>query len=422
MLDRLFEISKKHHEFFKYSIPLIASENVTSYLVRRFYTSDFGHRYAEGRVGKRYYQGCAFIDELEALAIDLTKKLFDVEHANVQPISGTVANMAVFFALTNPGDTIMSLSVPHGGHISHDKFSAAGLRGLNVKYYAFDNENFNIDVDATRKKVEKLEDKPKVFVLGASLFLFPHPVKEIAEIAEEVGAKVVYDASHVLGLIAGKRFQDPIREGADVVTASTHKTFPGPQRAVIMCKKELGKTIDKGVFPGVVSNHHIHSLAGYVAACLEMMEFGEAYAEQIVKNAKRLAESLYNLGYDVLCPDLGFTESHQVVVDVSKFGGGDKIAKMLEDVGIILNKNLLPWDDVKRADNPSGIRIGVQEVTRLGMKENEMDTIAELIDMTIKEKKSKDEIRKMVREFKSNYVTVKYTFEECPAYDLPELC
>ncbi len=422
MLDRLFEISKKHHEFFKYSIPLIASENVTSYLVRRFYTSDFGHRYAEGRVGKRYYQGCAFIDELEALAIDLTKKLFDVEHANVQPISGTVANMAVFFALTNPGDTIMSLSVPHGGHISHDKFSAAGLRGLNVKYYAFDNENFNIDVDATRRKVEKLEDKPKVFVLGASLFLFPHPVKDIAEIAEEVGAKVVYDASHVLGLIAGKRFQDPIREGADVVTASTHKTFPGPQRAVIMCKKELGKTIDKGVFPGVVSNHHIHSLAGYVAACLEMMEFGEAYAKQIVKNAKRLAESLYNLGYDVLCPDLGFTESHQVVVDVSKFGGGDKIAKMLEDVGIILNKNLLPWDDVKRADNPSGIRIGVQEVTRLGMKENEMDTIAELIDMTIKEKKSKDEIRKMVREFKSNYVTVKYTFEECPAYDLPELC
>ncbi len=422
MLDRLFEITNKHHEFFKYSIPLIASENVTSYLVRRFYTSDFGHRYAEGRVGKRFYQGCAFIDELEALAIDLTKKLFEVEHANVQPISGTIANMAVFFALTNPGDTIMSLSVPHGGHISHDKFSAAGLRGLNVKYYAFDNENFNIDVDATKRKVEKLEVKPKVFVLGASLFLFPHPVKEISEIARDVGAKVVYDASHVLGLIAGKQFQDPIREGADVVTASTHKTFPGPQRAVIMCRKELAKTIDKGVFPGVVSNHHIHSLAGYVATCLEMMKFGEAYAKQIVKNAKRLAESLYNLGYDVLCPDLGFTESHQIVVDVSKFGGGDKIARMLEDVGIILNKNLLPWDDVKNADNPSGIRIGVQEVTRLGMKEEEMDTIAELIDMTIKGKRNKDEIRKMVREFKSNYVTVKYTFEECPAYDFPELC
>ena len=421
MLDKLLEISKKHHEFFKYSIPLIASENVTSYLVRRFYASDFGHRYAEGKVGKRFYQGCKFIDDLEAMAIELTKKLFNAEHANVQPISGTIANMAAFFALTNPGDTIMSLSVPHGGHISHDRFSAAGLRGLNVKYYVFDNERFNIDVDATRRKVEKLEDKPKVFVLGASLFLFPHPVEEIAEIAREVDAKVVYDASHVLGLIAGKQFQDPIKEGADVVTASTHKTFPGPQRAIILCKGELAKTIDRGVFPGVVSNHHIHSLAGYVAACLEMMEFGEAYAKQIVKNAKRLAESLYNLGYDVVCPDLGFTESHQIAVDVSKLGGGDKIAKMLEEVGIILNKNLLPWDDVKKADNPSGIRIGVQEVTRLGMKEDEMDAIAELIDMTIKER-SKEEIRMLVRELKSQFTTVKYTFEECPAYDFPGLC
>ena len=422
MLDRLLDITKRHHEFFKYSIPLIASENVTSHFVRRFYTSDFGHRYAEGKVGKRFYQGCAYIDELEALAIDLTKKLFDVEHANVQPISGTVANMAAFFALTEPGDTIMSLSVPHGGHISHDRFSAAGLRGLKVEYYEFDNDSFNIDVDATRRKVEKLDAKPKVFVLGASLFLFPHPVKEIAEIAEEVGAKVVYDASHVLGLIAGKEFQDPIREGADVVTASTHKTFPGPQRAVIMCKKELGKIIDRGVFPGVVSNHHIHSLAGYVAACLEMMEFGEAYAKQIVKNAKRLAESLYDRGYDVVCPDLGFTRSHQIAVDVSKLGGGDKIAKLLEEVGIILNKNLLPWDDVKKADNPSGIRIGVQEVTRVGMKEDDMETIAELMDLAIKEKKSKEEIREMVREFKSQFTTVKYTFEECPAYDFPELC
>jgi glycine hydroxymethyltransferase len=223
-------------------------------------------------------------------------------------------------------------------------------------------------------------------------------------------------------LIAGKKFQDPIKEGADVVTASTHKTFPGTQRAIIMCKKELAKKIDRGVFPGVVSNHHLHSLAGYVVACLEMLEFGKDYASQIVKNAKRLAERLYELGYDVLCPDLGFTESHQVAVDVSKWGGGDKVARMLEEVGIILNKNLLPWDDVKKADNPSGIRIGVQEVTRLGMKEEEMDTIAELMDITIKEKKSKDEIRKMVKEFKSQFVTVKYTFEECPAYDLPELC
>ncbi len=421
MLEKLMEITRKHHEFYKNSIPLIASENVTSYFVRRFYLSDFGHRYAEGWIGNRFYQGCQFVDELEALAVDLTKKLFNAEHVNVQPISGTVANMAAFFALTNPGDTIMSLSVPHGGHISHDRFSAAGLRGLKVEHYEFDFESFNIDVDATRRKVEKMEEKPKVFVLGASLFLFPHPVREIVEIANEVDAKVVYDASHVLGLIAGKEFQDPVKEGADVVTASTHKTFPGPQRAVVMCRKELAKKIDRGVFPGVVSNHHIHSLAGYVAACIEMLEFGRDYAKQIVKNAKALANALHDLGYDVVCSELGFTESHQIAVDVSKLGGGDKIAKKLERVGIILNKNLLPWDDVKKANNPSGIRIGVQEVTRIGMKEEEMEKIAEFIDTAIKEKKSEKEIRDEIREFKSEFNTVKFTFEECPAYDFPEL-
>lgn len=421
MLEELNRITQRHHELFKYSIPLIASENVTSYAVRRFYLSDFGHRYAEGWIGKRFYQGCKYMDELESLAVDLTKKLFGCEHANVQPISGVTANLAVFFALTKPGDLIISVSVPDGGHISHDRFSAAGVRGLRVEHYVFDPKVMNIDVDATKRKLEKMEEKPKVFVLGASLFLFPHPVEEIVEIAHEYDAKVMYDGSHVLGLIAGKEFQDPIKEGADVVTASTHKTFPGPQRAIIMCKKEIAKKIDHGVFPGVVSNHHVHSLAGYVMACLEMLEFGRDYAKQIVRNAKTLAEELYNLGYDVLCPDLGFTESHQVAVDVSKFGGGDYVAKKLEECGIILNKNLLPWDDIKNTENPSGIRIGVQEVTRIGMKEEEMRRIAEFIDMALKDKKSVKEIREEVKEFKSEFLTVKYTFEECPAYDFPKV-
>ncbi len=420
-LERLMDLTRKHHEFFKNSIPLIASENVTSYLVRRFYLSDFGHRYAEGWIGKRFYQGCEFMDKIEELAVKLTKDLFKCEHANVQPISGTTANIAAFFALTNPGDRIMSLSVPHGGHVSHDVFSAAGLRGLEVIHYPFDVENFNIDVDKTEKLVMSLNKKPKVFVLGASLFLFPHPVKELVEIGDKIDARVVYDASHVLGLIAGNEFQDPIKEGADVVTASTHKTFPGPQRAIVMCKKEIAKRIDRGVFPGVVSNHHIHSLAGYVMACLEMLEFGREYASQTVKNARRLAERLFELGYDVACPDLGFTKSHQIAVDVSRFGGGDVVAKKLERAGIIVNKNLMPWDDIKDVDNPSGIRIGVQEVTRLGMKEGEMDAIAELIDLTIKEKKSIDEIREEVFELKKDFTTVKYTFEECPAYEFPDI-
>lgn len=387
--------------------------------MRRCYVSDLGHRYAEGKVGGRFYQGCEFVDEIEKMAIKLTKEIFEVEHANVQPISGVVANIAAFFALTKPNDKIMSISVPCGGHISHDKYSAAGIRGLEVLHYPFDNDAMNIDVDKTRSIA--LKEKPKLFVLGSSLILFPQPVKEIAELAEEIGANVLYDASHVLGLIAGKAFQHPIKEGADVVTASTHKTFFGPQRAIILCKNEFAQAVDKAVFPGVVSNHHLNTLAGYVVAALEMKEFGKEYANQVVRNAKKLAERMYELGFNVVGEDLGFTKSHQVAADVSKLGGGAKVAKKLEEVNIVLNKNLLPWDDVSKTSNPSGIRIGVQEVTKLGMKEEEMKILAEIMWNAVNELKEVSKLREEVRELKSRFDVIKYTFEEHPAYLFPEV-
>ncbi|MEM1576702.1 MAG: serine hydroxymethyltransferase [Archaeoglobaceae archaeon] len=418
MYSEVFSIIRKHNEMMRNSIPLIASENLTSQLVRKCYMSDFGHRYAEGKVGERYYAGCKFIDEIESLAIELTKKLFDAEHVNVQPISGVVANLAGLFALTNPDDVVFSISVPCGGHISHDKMSAVGLRGLRVVYYPFDIESMNIDISATEKMAK--EAKPKLFILGSSLILFRQPVKEIAEIAEKIGARVMFDASHVLGLIAGKVYPNPLKEGADLLTASTHKTFFGPQRGLIMSKKEISKKVDRAVFPGVVSNHHLHSLAGYVIAVMEMLEFGEEYARQIVRNAKVLAETLHELGYKVLGEKHGFTETHQVAVDVRALGGGEAVARKLETVGIILNKNLLPWDSLEQTANPSGIRIGVQEVTRLGMKESEMKVIAEFIDSTLKGKKSVERIRKEISEFRRDFQTVKYTFEECDAYS--DLC
>jgi len=413
-LDLFFKAVKDHHRLFGNSIPLIASENITSLSVKKCLLGDFGHRYAEGKVGDRYYQGCQFIDVIEDLAIKLTKELFEAEHVNVQPISGLTANLATFFALAAPGDKIMSLSIPCGGHVSHDKYSAAGVRGLRVIYYPFDVESMNIDVEKTKNIA--LKEKPKLMVLGGSLFLFPHPCKEIAEIAAEIKAKVIYDASHVLGLIAGKKFQDPVKEGADAIPSSTHKTFFGPQRGIIMSKAEIAKKIDNAVFPGIVSNHHLHTLAAYVVAAFEMRKFGREYALQVVKNAKKLAEHLCKLGFKVLGEDLGFTESHQVAVDVREFGGGDKVAKKLEKVNIILNKNLLPWDKVEDARNPSGIRIGVQEITRLGMKEDEMEVIAKLIWNTITEKKSESKIRQEVIEFRKEFNTVKYSFDESPAY------
>ncbi len=409
------DITLKHHQWMKNSINLIASENITSISVREALATDLSHRYAEGLPCHRLYEGCQYIDEIENITIDLSKKLYHAEHANVQPISGVVANMASFFALADHNDGMMALEVPVGGHISHANVSAAGIRGLKVSPHPFDEEKMNIDADAMKKEI--IASKPKIVLLGGSLFLFPHPVEEAREAADEVGAKVMYDGAHVLGLIAGGQFQDPLREGADLMAGSTHKTFPGPQGGIILCKEELKHQIDDAVFPGVVSNHHLHHLAALGIATAEMAEFGEAYAQQIIKNAKALAQNFHELGFKVLCEDLGFTESHQVAMDMSGIGKASKMAKDLEANNIILNKNLLPWDDVNRSDDPSGIRVGTQELTRRGLKESHMAEVAELIKKVVVEGK---EVKNEVSEFISSFDTVHYAFRSDKAYDYIE--
>jgi len=409
------DITKKHHEWMQNSINLIASENITSISVREALATDLSHRYAEGISGHRLYEGCQYIDEIENITIDLSKKIFKAEHANVQPISGVVANLAAFFALAQYGDGMMALEVPVGGHISHAHVSAAGIRGLKVSAHPFDADKMNIDPDAMKKDI--LEKKPKIILLGGSLFLFPHPVKEAREAADEVGAKVMYDGAHVLGLIAGGQFQDPLREGADLMAGSTHKTFPGPQGGIILCKEELKDEIDDAVFPGVVSNHHLHHLAALGIATAEMLEFGADYAKQIISNAQALAQSFHELGFNVLCEDLGFTESHQVAMDVSNIGRASKMAKDLEANNIILNKNLLPWDDVNRSDDPSGIRVGTQELTRRGLKESHMSEVAEFIKQVVVDGK---EVKEEVSEFISSYNTVHYAFRGDQAYNYIE--
>lgn len=408
---KIKNITKEHHKWMENSINLIASENITSTSVREALASDLSHRYAEGTSGCRLYEGCKYIDEIEDITVDLSKKIFHAEHANVQPTSGVVANLAAFFALTNCNDSIMALEVPVGGHISHARVSAAGVRGLNVIPHPFDQEKMNIDVDAMQKEI--LTKKPKVVLLGGSLFLFPHPVKEAREAADEVGAKVMYDGAHVLGLIAGGKFQDPLKEGADVVAGSTHKTFPGPQGGIILCKNDISHKIDDAVFPGVVSNHHLHHLAALGIATAEMLEFGSAYAGQTIKNAKALAQSLHEEGFNVLCEDLGFTESHQVAMDVSNIGDVAKLAKSLESNNIILNKNLLPWDDVNHSDDPSGLRMGTQELTRRGLKESEMAEVAAFIKKVAVDGA---DVKDDVSEFMSQYNKVHYAFREDDAY------
>jgi glycine hydroxymethyltransferase len=331
---------RAHHKWFSESLPLIASENITSPAVRQLLASDFGHRYAEGKVGHRLYQGVKYIDEVEQYAIDLALKLFKAEHVNVQPISGVNANIAAFFALSNVNDGLMALDTAHGGHISHGRKSVAGIRNFRIVKHPFDYEEMNIDSDAMVTAIYK--ERPKIVLFGASVFLFPHPVKEACDAARDVGAAIVYDSAHVLGLIAGEQFQDPLREGVDVMTGSTHKTFPGPQGGIIFSTRALADAIDEAVFPGTVSNHHLHHVAGLAVTLVEMLEFGKTYAQQTVKNAKTLGAALYNTGFNVLCPEKEFTESHQIVLDV---GRASAKAVALEEANIITNKNLLPWDD-----------------------------------------------------------------------------
>ncbi|MEM3207136.1 MAG: serine hydroxymethyltransferase [Halobacteria archaeon] len=406
---KVFEATLGQHRLLRGAIPLIASENVTSLTVRSFLTTDFSHRYAEGKVGERYYQGCQYVDEVEAVALEAAKRLFRAEHANVQPISGMNANLAAFGGLAQPGDTLMSLKVSHGGHISHARFSTAGLRGLKVEYHAFDPASLSVDADASAEKIREV--RPKVVVLGGSLILFPHPVRELREAASEVGARLMFDGAHVMGLIAGGKFQDPLREGADLLTGSTHKTLPGPQGGMILCTREVADAVDAGVYPGTTSNHHLHHLAGLAVALEEMRLFGKAYARAIVENAKALAAALHEGGMKVLAEHRGFTESHQVAADVSAMGGGTRVAENLERCDIIVNKNLLPWDPPGASTDPSGIRIGSQEVTRLGFGKSEMEALAGLI-LRAARGKELAKVKRDVRELRRPFQRVRYSLDD----------
>lgn len=406
----------KHHEWFDNSLPMIASENLISPLAREMLVSDFHDRYAEGLPGDRYYNGNIYVDKVELKVQELAKKIFKCEFADVRPTSGTVANLAVLKALTKPGDTIATCELSHGAHISTAKFGAVGVRGLNRLTYPFDLENMNIDVDGAKKAL--LEVKPQIALFGLSVFLFPLPIKELQDTLQEVGCYTWYDGAHVLGLIAGGKFQDPLGEGVQVITGSTHKTLPGPQHGILFGNpkdEKMTKSLESGVFPGVTSNHHLHAMAALGITLAEHLEFGEAYAEQTIRNAKALGQALYERGIKVRCEHLGFTQSHALAVDVTEHGGGALIAQLLEDANMIVNKNMLPWDTKPRS--PSGIRLGAQELTRIGMKDSHMAEVAELIKRVTVNKESPASVKKDVISLKAGFKNIHYCFHEGhPAY------
>jgi len=417
---------QKHQKWFSESIPLIASENVPSPAVREAMVSDFMNRYAEGWPGERVYAGCTYIDQVELQCIDLAKRLFRAEFADVRPISGVTANLAVYSAISEPGDRIVALAIPNGGHISVGKKEFSGtaglVHGLRVDYFPFNKDEMNIDVDETKKKITKMveeeKDAPKFVVFGGSLFLFPHPIRQLADFLKSYGITICYDAAHVAGLIAGNQFQDPLREGAEIMMMSTHKTLFGPQGGAILAAEKFSEPIKKAVFPGVTSNHHLHSVAGKAIAFTEMMKFGQEYAAQVVRNAKALGQALHDRDLSVMAENKGFTESHQIVIDITKYGLGGDVEKKLEKCNIILNRQLIPGDTKagRHYMNPGGLRIGVSEITRLGMKQSEMEEIAEFIQRVVVKKEDPKSVTNDVIEFRNHFQKVQYCFEPGDAY------
>ncbi len=416
-LIKVLELTKAHNRWRRFeTINLIPSENVMSPLAEAAYFTDMMHRYAEGKPRKRYYQGLIYVDEIELLVMDLMSKLLDVRFVEPRPISGTIANAAVFRVLGKPGDKALIAPVQAGAHVSHTKFGTLGALGIEHIEMPFDQERWNVDVDKAVKMIEEI--KPKFVTLGGSVYMFPHPTKELADAAHSVGAKLVHDVAHVLGLIAGKVWPNPIHEGADVATASTHKTFPGPQGGIIFTNdEELYKEISKYIFPWFVSNHHLHRLPATAVTAVEMLEFGREYAEQVVKNAKAFAQACAEEGFKVPTEHLGFTQSHMFVIDVRELGGGTKAATLLEQANIIVNKNLLPWDPPEAVKDPSGIRLGTPEMTRFGMKEDAFKEIAKLMREVLIEKKDPQQVKKKVIELRKNYVEVKYGYNIPKQYE-----
>ena len=411
---------RSHERWFSESLPMIASENLTSEPVRKVLSSDLGHRYAEGWPGERVYAGCRYIDQIELQAIALGKKLFRADFVDVRPVSGVNANLAVYSAVTNPGDTMMALSIPNGGHISHGKKDFGGtaglIHGLDVAYFAFDKEAMNIDVDETKKRIAALPSL-KLAMFGCSLFLFPHPIKELEQAIHDKGGVICYDAAHVAGLIAGGQFQDPLREGAQIMTFSTHKVLFGPQGGAIAAREEFAEPLKKSVFPGMTSNHHLHSVAAKAMVFAEFLQFGRRYAKDVVANAQTLAERLAALGEKVLGEKNGYTKSHQVVLDVTRYSDGGVIEKLLEDQNIVCNREPIPGDlqAGRHYTNPGGIRLGVAELTRLGMGRSEMKEVGDIVHLALGGTKKREVVGR-VREMRRGFQKVKYSFKDTPAY------
>jgi len=370
-------------------IELIASENFVSESVMEAMGSYMTNKYAEGYPSHRYYGGCECVDIAENLAIERAKKLFGAEYANVQPHSGAQANMSVYFAILEPGDTVLGMNLAHGGHLTHGSKVNSSGKLYNFIPYGVGKQTGRIDYDELERLA--IENKPKLILAGASAYPREIDFKRIREIADKTGSIFMVDMAHIAGLVAAGLHQNPVKY-ADIVTTTTHKTLRGPRGGLILCKEEYGKAIDKALFPGTQGGPLMHVIAAKAVCFGEALkpEFKE-YQKQIIKNAKVLSEELVKLGFNLVS---GGTDNHLMLIDLRNKGiTGKELEERLDDVGITTNKNSVPFDTEKPMIT-SGIRIGTPAVTTRGFKEEEMVKIAQLINMTVENyEDKKEEIR-----------------------------
>lgn len=375
MFDKeIFDAIEKEKNRQEEGIELIASENVVSVDVLRAQGSILTNKYAEGYPGRRYYGGCEFVDVIESLAISRAKELFGAEYANVQPHSGSQANMAAYMALVQPGDKILGMDLNHGGHLTHG--SAVNFSGKNYQFisYGIDKETGAINYDTVREIA--IKEQPQLIVAGASAYSRHIDFKKFREIADEVGAKLMVDMAHIAGLCATGYHQNPV-EYADVVTSTTHKTLRGPRGGLILAKKEYAKKLNSAIFPGIQGGPLEHVIAAKAVAFLEALqpEYKD-YIHQVVKNAKAMENAFKQSQFNVISDG---TDNHLLLLDVSPYGiNGKELETLLDEVGITVNKNAIPYDQLPPTKT-SGIRIGTPAITTRGFKEDESTKVAELI-------------------------------------------
>ncbi|MEO4532089.1 serine hydroxymethyltransferase [Staphylococcus aureus] len=371
------------------NIELIASENFVSEAVMEAQGSVLTNKYAEGYPGRRYYGGCEFVDVTESIAIDRAKALFGAEHVNVQPHSGSQANMAVYLVALEMGDTVLGMNLSHGGHLTHGAPVNFSGKFYNFVEYGVDKDTERINYDEVRKLA--LEHKPKLIVAGASAYSRIIDFKKFKEIADEVNAKLMVDMAHIAGLVAAGLHPNPV-EYADFVTTTTHKTLRGPRGGMILCKEEYKKDIDKTIFPGIQGGPLEHVIAAKAVAFGEALENNfKTYQQQVVKNAKVLAEALINEGFRIVS---GGTDNHLVAVDVKGSIGltGKEAEETLDSVGITCNKNTIPFDQEKPFVT-SGIRLGTPAATTRGFDEKAFEEVAKIISLALKNSKAEEKLQ-----------------------------